>query len=374
MVKRPEELGLGVLSAVSEIDLKVLAEVRGEEDTFLSIYFSSTNDDHRQIMNSRLKIIERALPYDLKKTFLRTLSLITDSLLFPHIKGERGRVFFACSQTDFFRAYSLNLELEPLIVLSNAPFLLPLARLRDDYVNYGLLLIDSQNAKLFVVRSDIIEEKAKVSIDLMNKHKKGGWSQMRFERLRKGSIKSFFSQITEDLKLLDDQEVRGIVIAGPGKAKFQFVEALPISLKDELLDMIDTSMYISPKNLIAKGDKLALESEIAEGKRKALAFRDAILKGLPAAYGLAEVNRALEEGRVTLLLVLKKFNLPGLICIKCNEIHQNEENCPTCGQELAALRLERLLELAQNSNAEIEFVEEDEFLKNIGGVGAILRY
>jgi len=72
--------------------------------------------------------------------------------------------------------------------------------------------------------------------------------------------------------------------------------------------------------------------------------------------------------------VLKKFNLPGLICIKCNGIHQKEETCPNCGQELAALRLEQLLELTHNSNAEIEFVEDDEFLKNTGGIGAILRY
>jgi len=197
---------------------------------------------------------------------------------------------------------------------------------------------------------------------------------MRFGRLRKGSIKSFLSQVAEDLKLLDDHEVRGIVIAGPGKAKFQFVETLPVSLKDKLLDTIDTSMDISLRNLVVQGDKVAMESEVVEGKGKALAFRDAILKGLPAAYGFIEVKRALEAGRVNLFLVLKKFNLPGLICIKCNGIHQKEETCPNCGQELAALRLEQLLELTHNSNAEIEFVEDDEFLKNIGGIGAILRY
>jgi len=72
--------------------------------------------------------------------------------------------------------------------------------------------------------------------------------------------------------------------------------------------------------------------------------------------------------------VLKKFNLPGLICIKCNGIHQNEETCPNCGQETGCIGLEQLLELTHNSNAEIEFVEDDEFLKNIGCIGAILRY
>jgi peptide chain release factor subunit 1 len=36
--------------------------------------------------------------------------------------------------------------------------------------------------------------------------------------------------------------------------------------------------------------------------------------------------------------------------------------------------LEELYELAQRTGAEVEFVEEDEFLQSIGGVGAILRY
>lgn len=50
MVNRPEEIDHGMLSAVSEIDLNELAEVRNGEDTILSIYFSSINDDHRRFL------------------------------------------------------------------------------------------------------------------------------------------------------------------------------------------------------------------------------------------------------------------------------------------------------------------------------------
>ena len=41
---------------------------------------------------------------------------------------------------------------------------------------------------------------------------------------------------------------------------------------------------------------------------------------------------------------------------------------------MTALRLEELLEIAQNTGSDVEFVEEDEFLESIGGLGAILRY
>jgi len=63
-----------------------------------------------------------------------------------------------------------------------------------------------------------------------------------------------------------------------------------------------------------------------------------------------------------------------MICEKCRILHETHENCPTCGEEMAALRLEELLEIAQNTGSDVEFVEEDEFLESIGGLGAILRY
>ncbi|MCJ7445590.1 MAG: hypothetical protein MUO26_13900 [Methanotrichaceae archaeon] len=374
MLLRPNESEHGALSAVSEIDLKKLAEAKSEKDTFLSIYFPVNKDDHRLFVDSRIRAIEKALPGDLKKSFLRTLSITRDALSYPNLKGERGRVIFASYPEDFFQVFRLNLELEPLVVLSRSPFLLSLARLQDDYEDYGLLLIDSQNATLFIVRSDLIEEQEKASINLMNKHKKGGWSQMRFNRLRQGAIMSFLLQVAEDLEQFGDKGFRGLVVAGPGNAKYQLDAVLPVSLRNKLLDTIDTSIDIPLRDLVKLGDKAALESEIAQGKRKALILRDTILKGLPAAYGFVEVKNALPEGRVNHLLVLKNFHLPGLICMKCNQVHQTNESCPTCATETAALSLERLLELAQIIGAEVEFVEEDEFLKSIGGVGALLRY
>ena len=197
-------------------------------------------------------------------------------------------------------------------------------------------LIDSREAKLFLVRSDMMEEKDNISIDLINKHKKGGWSQMRFNRLRKEAIKSFLYQVAEDLRILEDQKIRGLVLAGPGEAKHQLVEVIPTMLRNKLLGTIDISMDISPRNLLKLGDQAAQESENVQGKKKTLMLKDAILKGLPASYGLMEVKHALEEGRVNYLLIGKDFHLPGMICEKCRIVHETHENCPTCGEEMKA--------------------------------------
>jgi len=268
--------------------------------------------------------------------------------------------------------------MEPLVVLDSSPFLLPLARLRDDYEDYGLLLLDSQEARLFTIRSRLLEETSQSSIDLMNKHKKGGWSQMRFNRLRKGAIKSFLAEVVEDLAKLEGlQNMRGLVIAGPAEAKIEIMEMLPSQIREKVLGLLDASMGAAPAELIEMGDRLALEKERASGRERAAELRSAVLRGQLYASGADKVRDALQQGRVKSLLLLDGFVIPGWICESCQYFQEGSqpESCPRCNGRTSKVNiLEELYELAQKTGAEVEFVEEDEFLRSLGGVGAILRF
>ena len=358
---------------VSEIDLHALAEEKGEVDDFLTIYLTVNIRDDRPHIASRLKTMAKAMPYELEEAFSKTQTMAKSALTAVPIKGERGRIIFASEPRGIMQVYRLGVELDPLVVWDRSPFLLPLARLRDDYQDYGLLLLDSQEARLFFIRSDFLQEKKKVSIDLMNKHKKGGWSQMRYNRLRMGSIKSFLSQVIDDLQKWEDlSKAKGLVVAGPGEAKGQFVEMLPPDLKRMVLDVVSISMETSAGDLVRLGDEI-VRGDRAMEKAMAEKLRERVLKGQLAAYGLDEVGEALKQGRVNYLLISKGFALPGMICKRCHHIHVEGERCPTCGGEMAALRLESLFEMAQRSGAKV-VLAEDEFLESIGNVGALLRY
>ena len=51
------------------------------------------------------------------------------------------------------------------------------------------------------------------------------------------------------------------------------------------------------------------------------------------------------------------------------------EKCPFCGAPTSGVDVvEELYELAQRTGADVDFVEESDFLTSIGGIGAILRY
>ena len=82
----------------------------------------------------------------------------------------------------------------------------------------------------------------------MNKHKKGGMSQARFQRLRKGAIRGFFSEVAEILGKYADEQ---IVLAGPGPSKIQFKDMLPKPLQDRIINVIDVDMG-DEKNLLKR--------------------------------------------------------------------------------------------------------------------------
>ena len=198
------------LVPVTDIDLRALSEIYDDRDIYLSVYMKSSSaaelDASRSFIASRLKAMDKSLPADLRQAFRSTISLVEESVASSSWKGERSRVIFAGGTLSFLHVYRLGLEIELLAVLDSSPFLLPLARLRDDYEDYGLLLLDSQEGRLFTIRSRLLQERGQSSIDLMNKHKKGGWSQMRYNRLRMGAIKSFLAEVVEDLLSLEELE------------------------------------------------------------------------------------------------------------------------------------------------------------------------
>ena len=371
------------LLPVTDIDLRALSEIYDEKDIYLSVYMKSSSaeelDASRSFIASRFKAMDKSLPVDdLRQPFRSTMSLVEEAMASLPWKGERSRVIFACGPLSFLHVYRLGLEVEPLVVLDTSPFLLPLARLRDDYEDYGLLLLNSQEARLFTIRSRLLEERSQSSIDLMNKHKKGGWSQMRYSRLRKGAIKSFLGEVVEDLARLEGlQNMRGLVIAGPGEAKIELMEMLSPQIKERVMGLLDVSMGVKPADLVEMGDRLALDKERSLSRERAAELRSAVLRGQLYATGADKVRDALQQGRVKSLLLLDGFLIPGWICESCQHFQEGSqpESCPRCNGRTSRVNiLEELYELAQRTGAEVEFVEEDEFLRSLGGVGAILRY
>ncbi len=371
------------LTPLTDIDLRQLADTSDPRDVHLSVYLPTANRGDEQLnmtfVASRVKAIRNALEGDIERDFEATLGQVEEMLYHNPIPGERGRVIFASASSSFFVAHRIGVEPRRKLVLDNSPFILPLMEMRDDYEDYGIILMDSDEARVYSVRSKVLEQVGSSSIDLMNRHKKGGMSQKRFNRLRRGAIDAFISQIVEDLEGLEGLEgMRGLVVAGPGSVKKKLVDALPKHLQGKVIGMVDVSIDIPPGQLLAHGEEIASAHE-REGEMLAIGeLRRAIFKEELAAIGVNEVRDALLQGRVETLLVSKGLSIPGWICEDCKGIHEGvppEGTCPDCGGPVSGAEIvNELAELVERTDAEMEVVSASPFLESIGGLGAILRY
>jgi peptide chain release factor subunit 1 len=371
------------LTALNDIDIRSLADEQDPRDVHLSIYLpTATGEDERSnetFVATRVKAIRDALVGENEEDFEDTLLMVEDLLFHDPIPGERGRIFFASANNDLLRAYRIGLEPERLLVLDNSPFIMPLAKLMDDYEDFGIILMDSQQAKLYSVRSKVLDQVETQSIDLMNRHKKGGMSQKRFNRLRRGQIRSFIGEIVDDVDRLDDLgDLRGLVVAGPGIEKKQLVEALPKHLRDKVIGTVDVPMDVTQSKLLAHGEAVASVHEREKETGRLEELRSAIYKDRLAAVGVHDVRDALISGRVDTLLVLEDLSIPGWICEGCKAIQEGPEIpriCPECGGPTSGAELvEEIYEMAKRTDAEVEAIPSSSFLASLGGLGAILRY
>ena len=126
-VKVKEDLKI---TSLTEIDMRSLAEIRDEKDTFLTVYFGNTGRDRdKSFVASRLGAIKKLCQRIYWRAFQETLGMVEAALSAPGMKGERGRVI-CLSHRWLKHVYRLSVEPEPLVVWTSSPFLLPLAGLR----------------------------------------------------------------------------------------------------------------------------------------------------------------------------------------------------------------------------------------------------
>jgi peptide chain release factor subunit 1 len=369
---------------VQEIDIRALSEIYDERDVYLSLYLPTASKqdlrDNELFILSRTKEIAKALDRELKGEFEKTLENISPYMASDPFPGERGRIIYASSMIGMLHVYRLPITpTQRKMVLDTSPYILPLSKLRDDHLEYGMLVMDSQSARFIVISSDQCTIVNESNIDLMNKHKKGGMSQARFNRLRMGAIHQFIMDVLGDMERFGHlDELRGLVIAGPGEAKKMLLSELPNSIKDKVMGVLDIDVDTNCSELVALGNELASKDETMRGIEALKDLRSAIMRGDPSAYGTIELIDALAEGRVDRLIVLKDVSIPGWICERCQRISPEvgpPKECPACGGPTSKVNVvEELVELAHRTRSEMEFVKVSPFLSSLGGIGAVLRY
>ena len=348
--------------------IRELSEVYDPDsiDSYVSIYLNKNMKE--KFIDRRERACISVLKGEQLKNFENTMSDIRDAL---KKKSWNNVAVFASHKHAFLRIIPLSITVENFLIVDSSPYLRPLARIQDEWDSFTLLLISSNYAKIFSVSLGKVEHEKKLSADIMNKHKKGGMSQMRFNRLRKGAIHAFFSEVSDALQEVADER---IVLAGPGTAKNQFMEMLPKNLNDKIVEVIDISVN-DEKELMEKSITLISKMEEQKSHEVVQQLKQEILRDGLAAYGLKDTLEAVKNGQVELLLIEKDYKPRGWICENCQVVEEGVSKiCPYCGKKTSEVDvIEEILEFAKRTDADIEFTD-DEDISKLGHVGAILRF
>jgi len=183
-------------------------------------------------------------------------------------------------------------------------------------------------------------------------------SAPRFARLREGAIHDFYKRVAEaaNEEFFPKKDMKGILVGGPGPTKYDFVDGnyLHTELKQKVMGIKDLT-YTGESglhDLVDKSRDLLLQEHITHEKEVMEKFLETLGKDTEkAAYGKAQVDKALEYGAVHILLLSDSLS--------DEEIESYEEK---------ALAIDAVVEVISTET------REGVQLRDLGKIGALLRF
>jgi len=269
-------------------------------------------------------------------------------------------------------------------------------------------VLDSSAATYAILRGRRLEIVREITSGIPGKHRAGGQSAARFQRLREAKVVEYFKRVGSHANeiFLEIPDLKGVLLGGPGPTKQDFEKGgyLHYTLKDRVIATLDTA-YVSEQGveeIVDRAPEILSRVRYVEEKRIVQEFLYEIghNTGL-ATYGEEEVRRSLEAGAVKTLLLSEGLDIVRVTvkCTVCDYMKQENmhsrslqsfeqslsgQPCPQCKTptlQIAEVKelIEDLAELAERAGSDVEIIstetEEGVMLRDsFGGIAATLRF
>jgi peptide chain release factor subunit 1 len=275
-----------------------------------------------------------------------------------------------------------------------------------DKTCYGIFVIDRGEAAYGLASGKSVHCQEEMQSNIMGKHRQGGQSAQRFERLIEEHAHKFFKRAAEHasdywLGLMDNME--GIIIGGPGATKDQvlkgefFHHEVAKLVRRPTFD-VGYSNESGLRELVQRAGGLMHEIELDAERQLVDRFLSEIMQRHPkATYGETMVRSALEQGAVDTLLLseaLRKIR-QAYTCRQCQHGWQittghivEIPKCASCGAASDQVRedpdntislMDEFTLMAGHSSSTVKLIsrdteEGDTLMEAFGGLAALLRY
>jgi len=400
--------------------LEELSQKTGRGTELISLYIPQGKQLHEVITNLRE---EQGTADNIKSDLTRThvvdsLSKVTQRLKLYKKTPDRGLVLFCGALppegggplgSEVVKIYEIDppKDLKTFLYRCDDHFHVDILKnmLKDDNL-IGFLAIDAKDAGWGLLHGDKIEVLKETGSGVAGKHRQGGQSAKRFQKLREMELTYFFNRVAEISKeyFIDIYPIKGLIISGPGPTKEEFINNnyLEYRLQDMILSTIDASYSGSEgiREAFAKSGEILSDYRMVEEKKMVEElFKHINTNTGLGAYGMKEVINYLKNNVANKIIITDDTNLHRIEskCKRCQNIQEfivERQNvipkktelvnaqCPNCkstdSEETEQDIVDYLALIATKTGTGVEVVsgksEHGTMLSSIGKIGAILRY
>ena len=400
--------------------LEELSQKTGRGTELISLYIPGGKQLHEVITNLRE---EQGTADNIKSDLTRThvvdsLSKVVQRLKLYKKTPDRGLVMFCGALppegggplgSEVVKVYEIDppKDLKTFLYRCDDHFHVDILKdmLKDDNL-IGFLAIDAKDAGWGLLHGDKIEVLKETGSGVAGKHRQGGQSAKRFQKLREMELTYFFNRVADITKeyFIDIYPIKGLIISGPGPTKEEFINNnyLEYRLQDMILSTIDASYSGSEgiREAFAKSGEILSDYRMVEEKKMIEElFKHINTNTGLGSYGMKEVINYLKNNVADKIVITDDTNLHRIES-KCNRCQDIQEfiverpsvipkktelanspctNCKSTDSEITEQDIVDYLALiATKTGTSVEVIsgktEHGTMLSSIGKIGAVLRY
>jgi peptide chain release factor subunit 1 len=277
--------------------------------------------------------------------------------------------------------------------------------LQDDNI-IGLLAIDAKDAGWGLLHGDKLEVLKQTGSGVAGKHRQGGQSAKRFQKLREMELQYYFNRVAAITReyFIDIYKVKGLIVSGPGPTKEEFVkkEYLEYRLQNNIIATIDAS-YSGAEGIreaFAKCSDILSNFRMVEEKRIIeKLFQEINTNSGLGSYGLKEVIEMLKSNIAGMIIISDDIHMSRIekTCKRCSNVEDElieqgkriarktemkSKGCSECKTMDSEITDQDLIDyvalIAAKTGTKVEVVsgktEHGVMLGSLGNIAAILRY
>ncbi|MDQ3799920.1 MAG: hypothetical protein M3384_10740 [Acidobacteriota bacterium] len=369
----------------------LLQKLAGFEPTgfpFLNFYLNAQVNENGQrtfdvFVRNQLNEAEKNYAEETseRESFNRDSKKILDYLETVRPTAQGVAIFACAGADDFFETVELDMPIdEDYFFISDRPHLYPLAHLRDRYPRYAVLLADTNSAQIYVFGRGKTFSHEEIQSTKTNRTEVGGWSQMRYQRHIDNFHKQHARECIDELeKIVRDDNLKRIILCGNEAVIIPLLRGeMSKEMEEKVIDTLSLPVTTSQDELFEATQVTLQQYNTTSDMEKIQQLLEQNYDGGLGVVGVEKTLEALQNGQVQELFLSANLDVIRYNRKKVAKVLEayapgaDEDELPNAQDSVEVV--DELVRQALASADNITFIEDENLLKDYGGVGALLRY